>query len=118
MSIIITLLGWVVSNPLMILGAIVIWIATGWISDVKGYFQQRDLAYNWAAKVQERDTASEIKDGLIEEALNAKDRSNAEIQVLRGQLDEAEINRKVAGVPDCTWSDSDIRLLNAAKRRR
>lgn len=118
MTILLSLLSWVVSNPIMILGAIGIWFATGWISDVKGYFEKRQITREWAWQVDQRDKASEVKDEMITNALFARDNAQVEIAKLRAELDDAEIKRKVAGIADCTWSDHDIRLLNGRARRR
>lgn len=118
MTILLSLLSWLVSNPMMILGAIGIWVATGWISDVKGYFDKRAVARPLIEAIGERDRAVETKDKLVREALFARDNAQVEVQQLRAELDEAEIKRKVAGVPDCVWSRNDIRLLNGRARRR
>jgi hypothetical protein len=111
------ILSWVVSNPLMILAALGIWLATGWISDVKSWVSQRSQATQYISVIAKRDQIAEAKDQQLQEALAGRDNAMLEIQKLQADLDAAEIARKTAGTPDCVWSDSDARLLNAAKTK-
>ncbi len=113
-----SILSWFASNPLMILGAIGIWVATGWISDVKGYFAERSLAAGYTRVIEERDQIAAKKDAIIVNALQEREKINAELSQLQAHLDDAEIARKTAGVPDCVWSRDDIRLLNTSKSKR
>lgn len=118
MTILLSLLSWVVSNPMMILGAIGIWVATGWISDVQGFFEKRAVARPLIEAIEVRDQTAAAKDKLITEALFARDNAQVELTQLKAELDDAELKRKAAGAPDCVWSRDDIRLLNTRGRRR
>src|SRR5262249_171491 len=117
-SVIFSLLTWAVSNPMMILAAIGIWLATGWISDVKGWIDRRDTAAQYQRVVADRDAVALNKDRELQKALKEQDDARTELQGLQAQVDEAEKAHVAQAGPDCVWSDADAKLLNIAKPKR
>lgn len=103
-------------NPTVIFGVIMAVVVASWASDVRAFFNTRDLIKPWQQAVKDRDDAIERKDKLTETALLARDNAKTEIQELRAHLDDAEIKRKMAGVNECRWTDDDLRVLNATTK--
>lgn len=110
------ILSFFASNPLIILGFIGAFVASGWYSDVKSWYSERHAVTQavqpWAKAVAERDEAAKIKDQIAIEAIQARENTTNEIEKLRAQFEIAEHARAASGAPDCNWSDDDIRMLN------
>lgn len=113
MSIITSLLTSILGNPMMILMAIGVFFATSWASDVRGFFEKRNVVQPYIMAVQERDRAIERKEKITQDALTARDNHVHELARLRAEMDAVEISRRTQGAADCHWSDDDLRLLNA-----
>lgn len=110
------LLGFAVSNPLIILAVIATFVASGWFSDVRSYFRERQVVVAavqpWVKAVEERDEASQIKERIALDAIVARENSKHEIARLQVELEAAELERKTMGAAECPWSDDDVRMLN------
>jgi hypothetical protein len=118
MGILLSGAGWLLGNPTVILAIIGVWLASSWWGDVKNWWETEAATRPLVAAIEARDKVADLKDKMINDALLARDNAHVEIAELRAHLDDAEAARKVAGVPDCTWSRDDIRLLNSGRRRR
>ncbi len=113
---------WVLSNPMIILAMIGVFTFTSIASDVKAWWSERHAVaaavQPWQRAVSERDQAAKVKEGILEKTIEAKLNAEQQIEEFRAHVEEQEIKRKLAGLAECTWSDDDLKLLNAAAGRK
>jgi hypothetical protein len=116
------ILSWVMGNPMIILAMIGVFTFTSIASDVKAWWSERQAVavavQPWQKAVAERDEAAQIKEGILELTREAKLNAEQQIAELTAHFEEQEIKRKLAGLAECSWSDDDIKLLNAAAARK
>lgn len=113
------ILGFLVTNPMVILGFIGIFVATGVFGEVRGWIRERHAVAvavkPWVAAVVERDKAAAFKETLVSNATKDREKVRNEIASLQAQLEAADIERKNAKVPECNFSADDIRVLNGGR---
>lgn len=116
------ILSWLLSNPLSILAMIGIFTFTSIGSDIKHWFAERHAVQQavkpWVKAVAERDQAAAQKEEILDEALNAKVKAELAISEIQARFENEDYKRKLAGTPECYWSDDDLRLLNSAIAER
>jgi hypothetical protein len=113
------ILGFLVANPMVILGFLGIFVATGVFGEVRGWIRERHAVAvavkPWAAAVVERDKAAAFKETLVTNAIKDRERTKNEIAALQTQLEASEIQRKAAKAPECNLSADDVRMLNGGR---
>lgn len=106
------ILGFLVANPMVILGFLGVFVFTSVGSEIKSWWHEHQVIKPWVAAVKERDEASQIKETIAIQAIASRENSLNEIAQLKSELEAAEMDRKVRNVADCPWSDDDARVLN------
>jgi hypothetical protein len=116
------IISWILGNPMIILAMIGVFTFTSIASDVKAWWNERHAVaaavQPWQRAVSERDQAAKVKEGILEKTIEAKLNAEQQIEEFRAHVEEQEIKRKLAGLAECTWSDDDLKLLNAAAGRK
>ena len=122
MGILTSIFGFLLANPMVILGFLGVFAMSGVYSEVKGWYRERQIVKPWVAAVkdrdaaiQERDNAVIVKEAIVVEAIKARENSKHEVAQLQAQLEAAEIERKAAKAPDCNFSADDVRMLNRGR---
>lgn len=113
---------WILGNPMIILAMIGVFTFTSIASDVKAWWNERHAVaaavQPWQRAVAERDEAARVKEGILDKTNEAKLNAEQQIAELQAHFEEQEIKRKLAGLAECSWSDDDLKLLNAAAPRK
>jgi hypothetical protein len=118
MGIITSILGFLLANPMVILGFLGVFVFSSIGSDIKGWYRERQVIKPWIAAVKERDAASSVKEAIAIQAIESRESSLHEISDLRTQLEAAELERKAKNTTECPWTDDDIRVLNSGRGRK
>jgi hypothetical protein len=109
----------VLLNPTVVVALLFMWVGTSVYQEVTQWVRERQIVRPYVKALIQRDAAIKFKDELIDAVAKDKEAKDVELDELREQLEVADRNRPkpAAGVPDCTWSDYDIRVLNGRARR-